>query len=176
MTISRHTQEYMAWFKRELTDGIVCDKTTGELVYLFGQEFLLATDLLSSETLQRFGLASVWFARYFKRNAKLPTLEGGHRTIARSQIRLKVDLRPNVTPTEQWRTDLSTYLLEQLGMTPEQVDDITIETGESCCHSPCYGCVAFDLDQAIERQGEQHFLMAMKAGCHLWGEQPPQVQ
>jgi hypothetical protein len=167
MAISQHTQNYMAWFKRELTNGIMYDKTTGELVYLLGQAFLLKTNLVSSETLQRFGLQSVWFARYFKRHASLPTLEGGHRTLANSQIRLKVDLLPNVTPTEQWHNQLSTYLLEQLGFAPDQLDEIKIEIGETCCHSPCYGCIAFDLEQALERQGEQPFLMAMKAGCQL---------
>ena len=164
MTISRHTQEYMAWFKRELVDGILYDKTSGELVYLFGQEFLNATDFENPAIMARFGLKSVWFARYFKRKAKLPTIEGGHRTIEKSQIRIKVDLNEGVTVTPEWHDSLKTYLFEQLGLTDDLVDEVKIDTEDTCCHSPCYGCLAFDVDKAIEKQGQQPFLMAMKAG------------
>ncbi|MCX5920901.1 MAG: hypothetical protein NTW61_06245 [Candidatus Melainabacteria bacterium] len=175
MIISRHTIEYMAWFKRELVDGILCDKTTGELVYLFGQEFLNATDFENPAVLQQFGLKSVWFARYFKCKAKLPTIEGGHRTIEKSQIRIKVDLLPDTVVTPSWHDALKTYLLEQLGFTAEQIDEVKIDTEDTCCHSPCYGCTRFDVDKAIEKQGEQPFLMAIKAGIDTHTHHGPVV-
>jgi hypothetical protein len=158
----------MAWFKRELADCVLCDKGTGELVYLFGDEFLTATGFHNAETLAQFGIASVWFARYFKRNAALPTLEGGHRTMVKSQLRLKMDLKPSVTASPQWEAILTTYLLEQLGLTADQVDEIKLETQDVCCHSPCYGCIAFDVDTALAQQGEQPFLVTMKAGCEQY--------
>ena len=164
MMTARYRQEYMAWFRRELMDGILSDKNSGELVYLFGQEFINATDLDNPETLARFGIKTVWFARYFKRKVKLPTLEGGHRTLENSQIRLKVDLTQEDTATPEWQETLKAYLLEQLGLTNDLVDEVKLETNDTCCHSPCYGCLSFNIDKAIEKQGEQPFLMAMKAG------------
>lgn len=164
MMIATHTQEYMAWFNRELIDSVLHDKTTGEIIYLFGHQFLTVTHLKNKETLTRFGIKSVWFARYFKRKAKLPIIEGGHRTIEKSQLRLKVDLLEGVTATPEWHDALKTYLLEQLGLTDDLVDEVKLETEDTCCHSPCYGCLAFDVDKAIEKQGQQPFLLAMKAG------------
>jgi hypothetical protein len=175
MMMARYIQEYMAWFRRELMDGILCDKTSGELTYLFGQEFINATDFDNPETLARFGIKTVWFARYFKRNVKLPTLEGGHRTLENSQIRLKVDLTQGVTNTPEWQEILKTYLLEQLGLTADLVDEVKLETNEVCCHSPCYGCLCFSIDKAIEKQGEQPFLIAMKAGIDQQSHHDPIV-
>jgi hypothetical protein len=163
--MSRDSQAYMAWFKQELAEGSSYDKTNHACIYLFGTAFLKATALDQAQNLARFGIASVWFGRYFKRQAALPTLEGGHRVMERSQIRLKLDLQPNVVSTPQWHEALSVYLLEKLGVTADDIDDIKLETDDVCCHSPCYGCIDFEVDKALAQQGNQLFLLTMKAGC-----------
>jgi hypothetical protein len=159
----------MAWFKKELAEGSSYDKTTQACSYLFGTAFLEATALNQPQNLERFGIASLWFGRYFKRQAALPTLEGGHRIMERSQIRLKMDLHPTLQPTPAWHAELSVYLLEKLNLTAEDVDDIKLETEDVCCHSPCYGCIDFDVDKALTQQGNHLFLLTMKAGCGARG-------
>jgi hypothetical protein len=163
--MSRTSPTYMHWFQQTLAHGVLYDETTGELVYLLGTAFLEATQLNQPETLARFGIDSVWFGRYFKRNAQLPTLDGGHRAIERSQLRIKATLAPTTVATDQWQAGFSSYLLEALGFSADQVDDMKLDFGETCCHSPCYGCLDFDLEKAIVQQGNQPFLIAMKAGC-----------
>jgi hypothetical protein len=167
--MSRDSQSYMVWFKQELAEGAKYGSTTNEPIYLFGSAFLTATALNDPQNLAQFGIDSIWFGRYFKRQAPLPTLDGGHRVMEKSQIRLKMDLQPNINPTPEWHAKLSAYLLEKLGINATEVDEIKLETTDICCHSPCYGCIAFDLEKALAQQGNQPFLLAMKAGYNARG-------
>jgi hypothetical protein len=157
---------YLAWWQRHLENG-QHQAANGSWVYVLGHAFMQATQLHQPAVQQRFGLQHVWFARYFARQAALPTLQGEHRTMPTSQLRLKLSLLPQQQPTPQWQAAFTTYLLEQLNLSPAEVDEVKLEVlpaQEACCHSPCFGCMVFELPQALERQGNPLWLQQLQQG------------
>lgn len=136
----------------------------GSLHYAFGHGFLELAQLTQPETLHHFGIDTIWFARYFQRQAQLPTLRMGEvREIQQSQLRLAFELLPNSSWTAEQESALKVHLFKHLPIQPEDVDTIVFETDKVCCHSPCFGCMRFDVNQAIEAQGRTPWLAVLEA-------------
>jgi hypothetical protein len=137
----------------------------GTLHYAFGHGFNALAKLDTPEALARFGIQKVWFSRYFKRGACLPTLRPNEtRTLPTSQIQLGVRLRDGVLEwSEQHQQALRDHLFATLPVSPEEVDSLQLKTDKTCCHSPCFGCTVFDVQQAIHVQGRTPWLAVLEA-------------
>jgi hypothetical protein len=139
----------------------------GTLAYALGQGFVEEAGLNDADLLQHYGIAQIWFGRYFQRNVKLPTLTPHEfREIAQSQVKLAVELHEGQTWTPEREEALQAYIYQQLALTPEAVDAFSVETDKVCCHSPCFGCMRFDVDSAIVQQGRTPWLAILEAHHH----------
>ena len=138
----------------------------GTIAYALGQGFVEEAGL-TPDQLQHFGIARLWFGRYFQRHVKLPTLTPNEfREIAHSQVKLAVELREGQTWTPEREEALQAYIYQKLGLAPEAVDAFSVETEKVCCHSPCFGCMRFDVDTAIVQQGRTPWLAILEAHHH----------
>lgn len=135
-----------------------------QLAYALGQGFLDLAQLNNPDFIARLGIQRIWFARYFKRHVQLPTLTPNEsREIPQSQVRLGITLIENETWTPEREALLMTHLYQHLPIRPEEVDTFTIETDKTCCHSPCFGCMDFDVHTAIQTQGRTPWLAILEA-------------
>jgi hypothetical protein len=140
----------------------------GSIHYAFGHGFLELAQLTQPETLYKFGIDTIWFARYFQRQAQLPTLRIGEvREIPQSQLRLAFQLLPNASWTPTQEEALKKHVFQHFPVTEEAVDAVVFETEKQCCHSPCFGCMRFDFEKAIETQGRTPWLAILEAKHHL---------
>ncbi|MFM7390083.1 MAG: hypothetical protein ACKO34_05630 [Vampirovibrionales bacterium] len=167
MTFTQTQLDFYSHFQHHLADGQRwCDETATDTrtpVYLLGQALLKQAQFDTPTHWASYGIQEVWFARYFSPHCPLPTLQGDVRVIPNSQLRLKFSTFDGQPLNEATHQALQTYLLAQLEVpTPHEVKFEALEANPHCCHSPCFGCLRFDVDQALERQGEQGFLLAMK--------------
>ena len=135
----------------------------GTLAYTLGQGFVEEAGL-TLEQLQHFGIAQIWFGRYFQRNVKLPTLTPNEfREIPQSQVKLAVEMLVG----EHWSSDrekaLKAHIYKHLNLSSADVDTFSVETDKTCCHSPCFGCTCFDVHTAIANQGRTPWLNILEA-------------
>jgi hypothetical protein len=140
--------QFYSDFQAHLADGNRLADGSNTPIYLLGQAF---------------DIQQLWFARYFSQHCPLPTLQREVRVIPKSQLRLKFSTLSGSDLTPSLQAELETYLLEQLNVArPDEVKFEHLDEAPHCCHSPCFGCMSFNVEQALERQGPQPFLLAMQ--------------
>jgi hypothetical protein len=156
--------QHVCTFAHTVANGVAFTEA-GELHYAFGHGFNMLAHLSDDETLASFGIRRIWFSRYFKRGAKLPTLTPGQtRSIVQSQVQVAVDvLDASGELTEAQHDALRLHILKYLPIEEIDIDTFTIKTDKECCHSPCFGCTVFDLNRAIEVQGRTPWLEILEA-------------
>jgi hypothetical protein len=156
--------QHVCGFAHTVADAEVYTPS-GELHYAFGRGFNRLVKLEDIETLAGFGIQRIWFSRYFKRGAELPTLTLGQtRHIVQSQVQVAVDVMDasgELTPAQH--DALLAHILNHLPVTEAEIDSIAIKTDKTCCHSPCFGCTVFDVNRAIEAQGKTPWLEILEA-------------
>jgi hypothetical protein len=136
----------------------------GSLAYALGQGFIEEAGLNDADLLQHYGIAQIWFGRYFQRNVKLPTLTPNEfRDIPQSQVKLAVEMLDGQSWSSDRETALKAHIYKHLNLSSADVDTFSVETDKTCCHSPCFGCTCFDVHTAIANQGRTPWLNILEA-------------
>gem|GEM_PF-3811203 len=153
--------KHIQYFDWAVANAIVHDED-GTLNYAFGEGFKTLANLQGD--VSAFGIQDIWFGRYFKRNALLPTLHlGESRAIELSQLGIAYRTKSGDPITDEQTVALKEHVFHHLPITEDDVDILKFQHDKDCCHSPCFGCTCFDVHTAISKQGRTPWLAILEA-------------
>jgi hypothetical protein len=124
-----------------------------KLVWSMGHDFLRRVKLDNKNTLKEFGLAEIWYARYFAAGATPPPVKATDSAHKRteSQVKMQVRVIDSAKMPEEWLEKLENHIIIALGLKEGELKNFKVKIAEptvACCDKGCYGCLK-GMKQAI---------------------------